>query len=107
MRFSLTKGLMVIKVLKTKNNQLRRGDEVVISELSSFTCPVKLLKRYLYKFQIRPYSRCLIFRPISRGKGSCKLVSPDKPISYKGSFWAGLEKQWGRPFQVRAAFCVR
>ena len=79
-------GFMVIKVLKSKNDQLRRGDEVVISELSSCAYPVKLLKRYLYKFRIRPYSRCLIFRPISRGKGSCKLVSTDKPISYKGSF---------------------
>lgn len=72
---------MVIKVLKSKNDQLRRGDEVIISELSSPACPVQLLKRYLTKMQISPNSRDLIFRPISRGKGCCKLVSPDKPIS--------------------------
>ena len=35
---------MVIKVLKSKNDQLRRGDEVVISQLRSPACPVELLK---------------------------------------------------------------
>lgn len=79
---SFNEGFMVIKVLKSKNDQLRRGDEVIISELSSCACPVKLLKRYLSTFNISPDSRDLIFRPISRGKGSCKLVAPDRPISY-------------------------
>ena len=36
---------MVIKVPKSKNGQLRRGDEVVISELPSRACPVQLLKK--------------------------------------------------------------
>ena len=75
-------GFMVIKVPKSKNDQLRRGDEVVISELPSRACPVKLFKKYLTKFQIPPDSRDLIFRPISKGKDSCKLIAPDKPISY-------------------------
>ena len=73
---------MVIQVQKSKNDQLRKGNEVVISELSSPACPVSLLKRYLDKFRIPPNSRDLIFKPISRGKGFCKLVTPDKPISY-------------------------
>ena len=73
---------MVIQVQKSKNDQLRRGNEVVISELSSSACPVSLLKRYLDKFHIPPNLRDLIFNPISKGKGSCKLVSPHKPISY-------------------------
>ena len=75
-------GFMVIKVLKSKNDQLRRGDEVVISELPSPACPVKLLKKYLSKFKIPPDSRDLIFRPISKGKDSCKMIAPNKPISY-------------------------
>jgi len=36
----------------------------------------------LPNFQIPPDSRDLIFRPISKGKDSCKLIAPDKPISY-------------------------
>ena len=58
------------------------GREVVISEIHSCACPVKLLKRYLTEFQIPPDSRDLIFRPISKGKNFCKLVVPNKPISY-------------------------
>ena len=79
---SFHEGFMVIQVHKSKNDQLRKGNEVVISELSSSACPVSLLKRYLDKFRIPPNSRDLIFKPISKGKGFCKLVSPDKPISY-------------------------
>ena len=73
---------MLIKILKSKNDQLRKGDEVVVSQLSSAACPVELLRRYLAMFKIPPDSKDLIFKPISRGKGCCKLVAPDKPISY-------------------------
>lgn len=43
-------GFVVIQVHKSKNDQLRKGNEVVISELSSPACPVYLLKKYLDKF---------------------------------------------------------
>ena len=81
MIFHSKKALWSFMCTKVKR-QLCKGNEVVISELSSPACPVKLLRKYLDKFQIPPDSRDLIFKPISRGKGSCKLVSPDKPISY-------------------------
>ena len=73
---------MVIKVLKSKNDRLRKGDEVVISQLSGFAFPVELLKRYLAMFKVPPDSKDVIFKLISKGKGSCKLVAPDKSISY-------------------------
>ena len=75
-------GFMVIKVPKSKNDQLCRGDEVIISELPSPACPVKFLKKYLAKSKIPPDSRDLIFRPISKGKEYCTLIAPNKPISY-------------------------
>ena len=81
-KFSFKQGFMVIKVLKSKNDQLRKGDEDVVSQLSSDACPVALLKRHLAMFKIPPDSKDLIFKPISRGKGCCRLVAPDKPISY-------------------------
>ena len=86
---SFREGFMVVKVLKSKHDQLRKGDEVVISQLSSSACPVELLKRYLAMFKIPPDSKDFIFKPISKGKGFCKLVAPDKPISYstiRGAF---------------------
>ena len=79
---SFQEGFMVFKVLKSKNDQLRKGDEVVISQLSRPACPVELLRRYLAMFKTPPDSKDLIFKPISRGKGCCKLVAPRKPISH-------------------------
>ena len=79
---SFKKDFMVIKVLKSKNDQLRKGDEVDISQLSGSAFPVELLKRYLAMFKVPPDSKDVIFKLISKGKGSCKLVAPDKPISY-------------------------
>ena len=41
-----------------------------------------------------PDSKDFIFKPISKGKGSYKLVTPDKPISYsttRGTFRRDLQ----------------
>ena len=45
-------------------------------------------------FKVPPDSKDFIFRPISKGKGSCKLVDSDKPISYstiRGPFRRDLQ----------------
>ena len=49
-----------------------------ISQLSSSACPVVLLKSYLAMSEMPPDSKDFIFKPISKGKGSYKLVTPDK-----------------------------
>ena len=61
---SFKEGFMVIKVLKSKNDQLRRSDEVVVSQLSSPACAVELLKKYLAMFKIPPGSNDLEGRAI-------------------------------------------
>ena len=75
-------GYMVIKVEKSKTDQLRLGDEVVIAQSGGRVCPVSLLKTYLSKFDIDPLSSEFIFRPLVKTKSSYKLVQKDKPISY-------------------------
>jgi integrase len=65
---SFNEGFMVIQVHKSKNDQLRRGNEVVISELSSPACPVNLLRRYLDKFQIPPIRETSFSSPFPRGR---------------------------------------
>ena len=65
-----------------------------LSQLSSSACPVELHKSYLVMFRVPPDSKDFIFKPISKGKGSCTLVAPDKPISYstiKGAFRRDLQ----------------
>jgi len=49
---SLKEGFMVIKVLKSKNDQLHTDNKVIVSRLSSAACPAELLKRYLAMFKI-------------------------------------------------------
>ena len=86
---SFKEGFMVIKVLKSENDQLPNGGKIVVLQLSSAAFPVQLLKMYLAMFKIPPNAKDFIFKPICRGKGCCKLVVPDKPISYstiRGAF---------------------
>lgn len=79
---SFHSGYMSIKVEKSKNDQLRQGDEVLISEGEGATCPVKILKEYLNMFCIDPMSNEFIFRQLIKTKKSYKLVCNNKPISY-------------------------
>ena len=67
---------MIIKVLKSKNDQLCKGDE---SKWFFRKCLALLVP---CPFFHPSSSRDLIFRPMSRGNSSFKLVSQDEPISY-------------------------
>ena len=75
-------GFMIIKVDKSKTDQLRQGDEVVIAQSEGNVCPVFLLKEYLKKLEISLDSSEFIFRPLVKTKSSFKLVQVDKHISY-------------------------
>jgi len=75
-------GFMTVKVDKSKIDQLRQGDEVVIAQSEGNVCPVFLLKEYLKKLVISPDSSEFIFRPLVKTKSSYKLVQLDKHISY-------------------------
>ena len=78
---SFHSGYMAIKVEKSKNDQLRQGDEVLIAEGEGATCPVKILKEYLNMFNIDPMSNEFIAKQLIRTKKSYKLASSNKPIS--------------------------
>ena len=73
---------MIIKVEKSKTDQLRQGDQVVIAQSGGSVCPVFLLKTYLRKLDIDPHSNEFIFRPLVKTKSSYKLTQKNKPISY-------------------------
>ena len=49
-------GCMIIKAEKSKTDQLRQGDQVVIAQSGGSVCPVALLKIYLRKLDIDPHS---------------------------------------------------
>ena len=73
---------MTITVEKSKSDQLRQGDEVVIAQSRGSVCPVFILKEYLGRLNINLSSNELIFRQLVKTKKSYKLASKDKPICY-------------------------
>ena len=73
---------MTIKVEKSKTDQLRQGDEVIIAQTDGSACPVSILLDFLSRLNIDPHSDELIFRQLVKTKSSYKLVNKDKPISY-------------------------
>ena len=75
-------GYMTIKVEKSKTDQLRQGDEVIIAQSGGSACPVSILRDYLSRLNIDPHSDELIFRQLVKTKSFYKMVNKDKPISY-------------------------
>ena len=63
-------GFMIIKVDKSKTDQLRQGGEVVFAQSEGNVCPVFLLKEYLEKLDISSDSSEFIFRPLVKTKSS-------------------------------------
>ena len=47
-------GYITIKVEKSKSDQLRQGDEVVIAQSGGSVCPVFILREYLGRLNINP-----------------------------------------------------
>ena len=77
-----SEGFISIFIEKSKADQLREGQSVVIAESGSRLCPVALLKLYIDSSQLSSDSDEFIFRPIS-ASGICKrLVSVNKPVCY-------------------------
>ena len=73
---------MTVKVDKSKIDQLRQGDDLVIAQSEGNVCPVFLLKENVKKLDISPDSSEFIFQPLVKPKSSYKLVQVDKHISY-------------------------
>ena len=75
-------GFISVFIEKSKADQLREGQSVVIAESGSSLCPVTLLKLYMNSSHLSLDSDEYIFRPISASNSCKRLVSVHKPISY-------------------------
>ena len=61
--------MLRICIPKSKTDQLRKGDEVVIPRSSTSTCPVKMLERYIHMAGIKDMStKLFLFGPITKSK---------------------------------------
>ena len=78
-------GFISVFIEKSKADQLREDQSVVIAESGSSLCLVALLKLYINSFHLSLVSDEYIFRPISASNSSKRLVSVNKPISYSSN----------------------
>ena len=73
---------MEISIVKSKKDQLRQGEILVIAKTEGDLCSVNLWQLYLSKAGIADNSTEYVFRLISSSKKQKKLVSSDRHISY-------------------------
>ncbi len=78
---SFADGHLKLRIRKSKTDQYRQGDEVVLAESGSPTCPVGMLKRYMALGEVDRSSEAALFRPITRSKSRVSLRRQEA-ISY-------------------------
>ena len=61
--------MVKLHIPQSKTDQLRKGDEVIISRSGQDTCPVGMLERYMQMGKIQKDSRLFLFRQITKTKG--------------------------------------
>ena len=82
---------MVIKISHSKNDQLRRGDEVIIARSDRATCPVAYLESYLRRTGTSLQEQRFVFRPICNSKKGEHLRDAGN-ISYS-CLWEHFKKK--------------
>ena len=60
--------MLKIQIPRSKTDQLRKGDEVIIARSLAMTCPVRMLERYIRMANIRMDSELFLFRQITKSK---------------------------------------
>ena len=69
-----------IRITESKCDQLRQGDEVVITRAGSSHCPVAMLEMYMEKAGITLGSEGFLFQGITNGK--LQALRPTGNLSY-------------------------
>lgn len=71
-----------LRIQKSKTDQYRYGNEVVVAKGETAACPYILLKRYLDISKQTVYDSLYLFRPCFRSHRICSLIYKNKPLSY-------------------------
>lgn len=73
---------LFLLIRKSKTDQYRNGNEVLIAKGETIACPFSMFNRYVELSGVNLDSDFYIFRPIFRSKGTCKLIYKNKKLSY-------------------------
>lgn len=71
-----------IHISRSKTDQYRQGNKILISKGSTLACPFKMYNRYIKLASLDEKSDLFVFRPIFRSKGIAKLIHKNKKMSY-------------------------
>ncbi|XP_069104366.1 integrase/recombinase xerD homolog [Argopecten irradians] len=83
---------LVLKIRKSKTDQYRHGDEVVISKGQTVACPLTMIRKYIEIAEINLDDNAFLFKPIFRSGSTCKLIHKNKCLSYTGTRQAILKR---------------
>ncbi|XP_065904717.1 integrase/recombinase xerD homolog isoform X3 [Dysidea avara] len=78
---SATTQMLKVNIVKSKNDQLRHGSELLIARTNSSTCPVAMLEQYMARTGMRWGDDCYLFRAIQRTKNG-ETLRQSGHISY-------------------------
>ena len=73
---------LVVKIKKSKTDQYRAGDGILVSKGQSLACPYTMLIKYVGLANLKLFSDMYLFRPLYRSKNKCGLIKVNKPISH-------------------------
>ncbi|XP_052080798.1 uncharacterized protein LOC127718788 [Mytilus californianus] len=71
-----------IQILRSKTDQYRQGNKILISKGSTLACPFNIYNRYIQLANLDEKSDLFVFRPIFRSRGIAKLIHKNKKMSY-------------------------
>ena len=74
--------VLKLKIVHSKTDQYRQGNDVLISKDNTLACPVSIFRHYVSLSKSVLSSDIYIFRPIYRHKGIAKLICKNRKISY-------------------------
>lgn len=79
---SIEADMLKICIPKSKTDQMRKGDQVVIARSSTSTCPIKMLERYIHMAKIGNMdTELFLFRPITKSK-NCECLRARGALGY-------------------------
>ena len=73
---------LAIKISKSKTDQYRHGDEILIAKGSTIACPMNMLNRYIVLADINLKSDHFLFKAVYRSNKTCALIHKNKKLSY-------------------------
>lgn len=80
--FDIDDSFLALHINKSKTDQYRQSNEVLISKGSTCACPFNMFIRYKNLASLSISSREILLRPIYRSGKVCRLIKKDKKLSY-------------------------